>query len=69
MDLPMALPPTQRLRESTLDIADAAFDYHQPAGKPWFHKMTRGQVLRIIDLEGNQAVDTIFYNADDTAEI
>jgi len=28
----------------------------------------RGQVLRIVDLEGNQAVDTLFYNADDTHE-
>jgi urea carboxylase-associated protein 1 len=25
-------------------------------------------VLRILDLEGNQAVDTLFYNADDTEE-
>ena len=25
----------------------------------------RGQVFRILDLEGNQAVDTLFYNADD----
>jgi urea carboxylase-associated protein 1 len=25
-------------------------------------------VLRIVDLEGNQAVDTLFYNADDTTE-
>jgi urea carboxylase-associated protein 1 len=28
----------------------------------------RGQTLRIVDLEGNQAVDTIFYNADDPLE-
>ena len=28
----------------------------------------RGQTLRIVDLEGNQAVDTLFYNADDPAE-
>jgi len=28
----------------------------------------RGQSLRIVDLEGNQAVDTLFYNAADTAE-
>ena len=27
-----------------------------------------GQSLRIVDLEGNQAVDTLFYNAADTAE-
>jgi urea carboxylase-associated protein 1 len=28
----------------------------------------KGQRFRIVDLEGNQAVDTLFYNADDTAE-
>ena len=27
-----------------------------------------GQVFRIVDLEGNQAVDTLFYNAHDTSE-
>jgi hypothetical protein len=59
---------TTALRESSLDIADAMLDHCLPAGEPWLHKLTRGQVLRIIDLEGNQAVDTIFYNADDTAE-
>jgi urea carboxylase-associated protein 1 len=58
----------QALRESQLDAATALLDHYHPAGEPWLYKMTRGQVLRIIDLEGNQAVDTIFYNADDTAE-
>jgi len=56
------------LKESALDISTASFKYELPAGEPWFHRMTKGQVLRIIDMEGNQAVDTIFYNADDTAE-
>lgn len=56
------------LRESTLDAAAAVYDYCLPAGEPWLHKLAKGQLLRIIDLEGNQAVDTIFYNADDTAE-
>ena len=28
----------------------------------------RGQSFRIVDLEGNQAVDTLFYNADDSGE-
>ena len=58
----------QALTESTRDVGTARQDLYQPAGEPWLHKMTRGQTLRIIDLEGNQAVDTIFYNADDTAE-
>jgi len=38
------------------------------AGEPWMGVVARGQTLRIIDLEGNQAVDTLFYNARDTAE-
>jgi urea carboxylase-associated protein 1 len=56
------------LLESRLDPASAVLDYYQPAGEPWLHTVKRGQVLRIVDLEGNQAVDTIFYNADDTDE-
>lgn len=56
------------LSESTLHPAAAAFDHYQPAGEPWLHTLKKGQVLRIVDLEGNQAVDTIFYNANDTAE-
>jgi len=39
-----------------------------PAGEPWMGVVRRGQALRIVDLEGNQAVDTLFYNADDTHE-
>ncbi|EGF32085.1 Urea carboxylase-aminomethyltransferase-like protein [Oxalobacteraceae bacterium IMCC9480] len=56
------------LCESPRDTSTAILDVYQPAGEPWLHAMQRGQVLRIIDLEGNQAVDTIFYNANDTAE-
>jgi uncharacterized protein len=39
-----------------------------PAGEPWMGVVRRDQSLRIVDLEGNQAVDTLFYNAADTAE-
>lgn len=39
-----------------------------PAGEPWMGVVRSGQSLRIVDLEGNQAVDTLFYNAADTAE-
>lgn len=38
------------------------------AGDYWLHVVERGQTLRILDLEGRQAVDTLFYNADDPAE-
>ena len=39
-----------------------------PAGEPWMGVVRRGQSFRIVDLEGNQAVDTLFYSAADTAE-
>ncbi len=51
-----------------LDPAKAVYDVTIPANKPWSHVVKRGQVLRIIDLEGQQAVDTLFYSAADTSE-
>jgi urea carboxylase-associated protein 1 len=39
-----------------------------PAGEPWVKVVKKGQIFRIVDLEGNQAVDTLFYNAHDAAE-
>jgi urea carboxylase-associated protein 1 len=39
-----------------------------PAGEPWMGVVRRGETFRIVDLEGNQAVDTLFYNADDSHE-
>ena len=38
------------------------------ARAPWIHLVTKGQTLRIVDLEGNQAVDFLAYNAHDDAE-
>lgn len=39
-----------------------------PARAPWLHHIAAGQTLRIVDLEGNQAVDFLLYAADDDAE-
>ncbi|MGN6504334.1 MAG: urea amidolyase associated protein UAAP2 [Tepidisphaeraceae bacterium] len=39
-----------------------------PARAPWSHVVKAGQTIRIVDLEGNQAVDCLFYNAHDTSE-
>lgn len=39
-----------------------------PAGEPWMGVVRAGQTIRIIDLEGNQAVDTLFYNLGDPHE-
>ncbi|CAM3781590.1 urea carboxylase [Rouxiella silvae] len=38
------------------------------AGDYWLHRIEAGQTLRIIDSEGNQAADTLFFNADDVGE-
>ena len=51
------------LIESWLDPATAVVDEICAAGEPWVKLVTRGQVFRIVDLEGNQAVDTLFFNA------
>ena len=39
-----------------------------PARTPWSGFLRKGQSLRIIDLEGQQAVDALFYRADNFAE-
>jgi urea carboxylase-associated protein 1 len=54
--------------ESTLDMQRALYDATLNAGEPWLHEVKRGQTLRILDLEGNQAVDTLFYRTDDPTE-
>jgi uncharacterized protein len=59
------MPP---LQESTLDPARAVLDVVVDAGEPWLGLIRQGQIFRIVDLEGNQAVDTLFYNARDTRE-
>jgi len=38
------------------------------AGDHYIGTVKQGQTLRILDLEGNQAADTLFFSADDTAE-
>jgi uncharacterized protein len=38
------------------------------AGDFFVHEIKRGQFVRIVDLEGNQAVDTLFYNAHNYAD-
>jgi urea carboxylase-associated protein 1 len=59
---------TGRPVESRLNPSLAAYDAIVPAGEPWIHELRCGQVLRIVDLEGNQAADTLFYNAHDYAD-
>jgi urea carboxylase-associated protein 1 len=53
---------------SNLDPANARYDQVIPATKPWSGLVRRGETLRIVDTEGCQAVDTLFYNAENHAE-
>ena len=59
---------TATMVESTLDPATAVLNEIVPAGEPWMGVVRKGQFFRILDLEGNQAVDTLFYNATDPEE-
>ncbi|HEY9643024.1 MAG TPA: urea amidolyase associated protein UAAP2 [Coleofasciculaceae cyanobacterium] len=54
--------------QRTLDPKTAIYDQVLPARKPWSRVIQKGQILRIVDLGGNQAVDFLVYNADDTSE-
>jgi urea carboxylase-associated protein 1 len=53
------------LRKSALDPSRAVHDEVQRPGEPWTRVITAGQRLRIVDLEGTQAVDTLCYDAHD----
>src|SRR5438132_10699203 len=55
----------KNLVNSPLDPAKARYDATIPAGEPWIHEIVNGQYFRIVDVEGNQAADTLFYNAHD----
>ena len=39
-----------------------------PAGEAWMCEVKKGQYFRIVDLEGNQAVDTLFISASNPEE-
>jgi uncharacterized protein len=56
------------LVESKLRPNDAIYRWTIPAGEPWIHEIQKGQYFRIVDLHGNQAVDTLFYNAHDYSD-
>jgi len=44
------------------------YDEIIPARAPWARVVNAGQTLRIVDLEGNQAVDFLVFNAHDHAD-
>ncbi len=59
---------TTTLKASPLKPEAALHSFVVEAGDPFVFEIAQGQYLRIVDLKGNQAVDTIFYNAHDYAD-
>ena len=56
------------IKESPLLVSDAHYSKSVDAGDYFFHVVKAGETIRIIDSEGNQAADTLFYNANDVSE-
>jgi urea carboxylase-associated protein 1 len=56
------------LKTSELLPGEAQFQRVIRAGDYWIDIVKRGETLRIVDVEGNQAADTLFFNAADPAE-
>jgi urea carboxylase-associated protein 1 len=56
------------LHPSSLDPKTAQLDRILGAGLGWTEVVRKNQTFRIVDVEGNQAVDTLFYAADDVSE-
>lgn len=56
------------IKESQLQVENADYREVVKAGDYYMKPMRAGQTLRILDLEGNQAADTLFYSATDPTE-
>ena len=56
------------IKESELRSKDAVSSTVVEAGDYFMQVVKQGQTFRILDLEGNQAADTLFYSADDPTE-
>ena len=56
------------IKESALKPQAASFRHVIPAGDYWMKRVNLGSVLRIVDVEGNQSADTLFFRADDPHE-
>ena len=60
--------PEKIIKTSPRLPEDAIVSAVVDAGDPFVHEVLAGQYVRIVDLEGNQAVDTLFYNARNYAD-
>jgi urea carboxylase-associated protein 1 len=56
------------IKESVLQPQDAHTSETVSAGDYYFGIVKAGETIRIVDLKGNQAADTLFYNAQNVSE-
>ena len=56
------------IKESTRQPEQACFREVVAAGDYFIRTIKKDQTVRLLDLEGNQAADTLFYSAEDPAE-
>ena len=56
------------IKESGLSLDAARHRTVINSGDYFFQTMKEGETLRIVDLEGNQAADVLFFNAEDPSE-
>ena len=56
------------IKESLLKTEHAQSSFEVGAGDYFIHTVHAGQIVRITDLEGNQAADTLFYSAENPSE-
>ena len=57
-----------RITPPAADLGGILYDHVVPARSPWSRVIRAGQILRIIDLEGQQAVDFLCFDADDPGD-
>jgi urea carboxylase-associated protein 1 len=56
------------MTEPMLPPGEIVLDEIVPPGRPWGHHVSAGDVLRLVDLEGQQAVDFLCYDAADPTD-
>lgn len=54
--------------KSSLDPAEAIYRSEVAAGEHWVREIRKGEILRVVDLRGNQSADTFFFNARDYSD-
>jgi len=55
-------------KSESRDVSTAIYVHDIPAERPWSYLLKKGQTLRIIDSEGQQAVDALLYCLADPTE-